>query len=703
MPKSKASASDIKRVEELREIIREHDYNYYVLDNPVITDYEYDKLYKELEKLEAMHPDMVSADSPTQRVGGKPLEQFEKAQHRKPMLSLQNTYSPEEIRAFDERIKKLLKFNQPIEYYCEPKLDGLAMELIYENGVLTGAVTRGDGYTGENVFSNVKTMKSVPLRLNSKDAPALFEVRGEVLMFKEDFARLNDTQQEAGHQTFANPRNAAAGTIRQLDPRVTARRPLRVFCYAPGEIEGLELTSQAQFIEKVHSLGLPTVRIGNKNRSISSYINDTLKKIEKSPEQLPTLELSCLCKGADEAIEYYHFIEKIRHQLPFEIDGIVVKINDYALQKELGTIARSPRWASAAKFKPEQSITTIEDIIVQVGRTGALTPVAIMKPVQVGGVTITNATLHNQDELDRKDVRIGDSVVVHRAGDVIPEIVKVLPEKRPKNSEPFRIPENCPRCGEKTVRPEGEVINRCVNTLCPAKVVQSLKHFVSRRAMNIDKLGDKLIEQLFEADLVHRFSDLYKLTFEQLTKLPRQGKKSTQNILESIDRSRDTTLPRFIYALGIRFVGEQTARTLAQHYGSIDGLAKASQEDLEQIEDIGPKMAESIHQAFQQKQFLDEIKELQKVGIKIKDASEVVSKAEAKLEGLNIVVTGTLPMDRNHIKDLIVSMGGKSASSVTKKTNYVLAGEAAGSKLDKAQELEIPVLTWDDFQKMIEQ
>jgi len=690
MARTKTPSSAKSRLSELRQLIREHDYNYFVLDNPKITDFEYDSLYAELLGLEKEHPEWVTEDSPSQRVGGKALDQFTKGQHRLPMLSLQNTYSIEEIAAFDARVKKLLSSTTEIEYFCEPKFDGLAIELIYENGALVGALTRGDGTIGEVVLENIKTIRSVPLRLNADRPPSLLEARGEALMFKRDFERLNESQQELGSLTFANPRNAAAGSLRQLDPRITAKRPLRVLCYAPGALSGLKPKSQWDWMHILKSFGLPV---------LISAPYDQFKKALKGKIHWATTPLAALCKGAEQAMGYYQTINNRRHDLPFDIDGVVIKVNDFALQDELGMIARSPRWATAAKFKPEQAETVVNEIIVGVGRTGALTPVAIMDPVRVGGVTITNATLHNQDEIDRKDVRVGDTVIVQRAGDVIPEVVSVVLKKRPKTSKAYHMPKSCPSCGERAIQAEGEVIFRCLNPVCPAKAIESLKHFVSQRAMNIDKLGEKLVEQLFAADLVKTFSDFYRLKRPDLLSLERQGERSADNILKSIAKSKDTTLPRLIYALGIRFVGEQTARSLALAFGSIDALLEATEKELVHVEDVGPKVAASIQSALASKSLRNEIKDLLSLGVHV--ASVAPKKSDATLRGINIVITGTLPVERNLIKDLIIQHGGKSASSVSKKTDYVLAGESAGSKLDQARELGVPVITWDDFQKLI--
>lgn len=663
------------RIEKLKKLVSEADYKYHVLDRPEITDYEYDQLFAELQELEREHPALITPDSPTQRIGATPLAEFEKGTHRKAMMSLSNTYSIEEVREFDERVRKFLETDKPIVYFCEPKFDGLAVELIYQEGRLTGALTRGDGITGENVLTNVKTMRSVPLRLQG-NPPDLLEVRGEVLMLKNDFARLNELQQEAGEITFANPRNAAAGSIRQLDPKITARRPLRMYCYAPGVVEGLTFKSQADWYEKLHDFGLPTVATEGKKA------------------------LARICEGVDEAVEYYETILKMRHELPFDIDGVVIKVNSFSLQDTLGAVARSPRWATAAKFAPEQARTTIENIDIQVGRTGALTPVAIMKPVKVGGVTITNATLHNQFEVDRKDVRVGDTVIIQRAGDVIPEVVEVVLTKRPANAKKFKMPTECPVCGHEVVLPEGEAVTRCVNAFCPAIINESLKHFASRRAMNIEKLGDKIIDQMTEHKLIRTFSDLYILTRDDILTLPRQGETSAQNLIDSIEASRQTTLARFIYALGIRFVGEQTAKALATYYKTIDKFLETSETELIEVEDIGPKVASSIIDRLNDAGFRKEIHKLIENGVEIEKPKKASGKQP--LKGMNIVITGTLPRPRDEIKDQIVALGGKSSGSVSKNTSYVLAGDEAGSKLDKAQELGVPVLDWDGYLKLID-
>lgn len=673
--------------EALKKQIREHDYNYHVLDRPVISDYDYDQLFAELLRLEREHPELVTADSPSQRVGAAPLSEFEKAPHRRPMLSLANTYNVEEVRDFDARVRKFLESEKPVEYFCELKFDGLACELIYEDGELTGALTRGDGVIGENVLSNVRTIRNVPLRLNT-GFPERLEVRGEILMLKKDFARLNEQQQESGDLTFANPRNAAAGSLRQLDPRVTAKRPLRLFSYAPGEVVGHKIKSQADWIDYLHKLGLPALD------------HKPWSALAKTKPGEHGRALAALCTGPDEIVAYYDFILSVRHALPFDIDGVVIKVNSYALQDRLGTVARSPRWASAAKFPPEQATTKIENIVVQVGRTGAMTPVAVMQPVRVGGVTIVNATLHNQSEVERKDVRIGDTVLVQRAGDVIPEIVQVVLDQRPSSAKKFKMPADCPVCGEPAVLPEGEVVTRCVNTFCPAILNESLKHFASRRAMNIERLGDKILEQMTAADLVKSYSDLYKLSKADVLTLPRQGETSAQNIIDSIEQSRHTTLARFIYALGIRFVGEATGKALAAHYKTLDAFLSTSEAELLEVEDIGPKVAESIMDRLQNAEFKREVKRLLAGGVEIEKPKRA-SGGHQPLAGLSIVITGTLPKPRDEIKDEILALGGKTPGSVSKNTNYVLAGDEAGSKLEKAEALGVAILDWEAYQKLI--
>jgi DNA ligase (NAD+) len=657
------------RYQELKRQIEHHNALYYQQDKPEISDFEYDKLFQELLDLEKKHPDWVTPDSPTQKVGGKILESFTKVAHRTPMLSLANSYNPEDILAFDERVKKFLKTDQNIEYFCEPKFDGLALEIIYEKGVLTQAITRGDGSVGEDVSHNVKTIKTIPLKLKTSKPPKLLEVRGEVLIFKKDFVKMNEAQQEAGEIVFANPRNAAAGTIRQLDSSIAASRPLRFFAYGLGEVDGVEFESQSQIEEYFTKLGLPVAA-----------------------------DLVAVAENAEEVVKYYHEIEKARHKLEFDIDGVVIKTNSLRLQDDLGMVARSPRWATAAKFKPEQATTTVETIHVQVGRTGALTPVAIMAPVKVGGVTVTNATLHNQDEINRKDVRIGDTVIIQRAGDVIPEIVQVILDKRPANSKPFKLPLTCPTCGKPVQRLDEEVVSRCVNSLCPSIFKESLKHFAARRAMNIEKVGDRLIETLVDQGLVESYSDIYKLKKEALLNLERQGEKSVENILSSIEDSKKTTLARFIYAFGIRFVGEQTAKLLADHFITLDRFLEASNEDLLQVPEIGPKVADSIQKWLANKSIVKEAHELLKLGVEFEASKR---SATGPLSGSSFVITGTLPVKRDEAQALIEKNGGKILSSVSSKLSFLVVGDDPGSKVDKAQSLGVKIISWDELLKMI--
>lgn len=671
-----------KRMLFLIDEIERHNQLYHTLDQPEISDYEYDFLFKELEEIESQYPEFKRPSSPTSKVGGEVLKSFTKVQHQEPMLSLQNTYSPEEIIEFESKISRQLSGDQGLQFFCSPKFDGVAIELVYVDGHLVHAITRGDGVVGEDVLSNVKTISALPKKLRGKKIPPRMDIRGEILMNKREFARINELCQERGLQTFANPRNAAAGTIRQLDSRIAAERNLSIFCYSLGYAEGVDFATQSSFEDQMAEFGVPVM-----SHVKSGNVTDK--------------NLSKICVGAKEVIDYYLEIEKRRHHLEFEIDGIVAKVNSFSLQKSLGKIARSPRWAFAAKYKPQQASTVVENIVVQVGRTGALTPVAVMNPVEVGGVTVTYATLHNQDEIDRKDVRVGDTVFVHRAGDVIPEILSVDLSKRKSNSKKFTIPDLCPTCYQKVVQLEGEVIKRCVNSVCPSVLVELLKHFVSRNAMNIDKLGSRLIEIFFEKKLIESFSDLYRLTYNQLIELDRQGEKSTENLLESIENSKSPDLHRFIYALGIRFVGEQTARVLAQNFKTITAFMEAVEEDLIGIPDIGPKVSQSIVRTLKQKAFQQEVKKLLQVGVQPKDVLGPPKGAKQPLAGLSFVVTGTLPLPRNEVQDFIRDAGGEVSSAVSKKTSVLVAGEKAGSKLEKAEKLGVLVWSWDDLQEKL--
>ncbi len=663
-----ASAAQ-KKHQNLKELIRQHDHDYYVLDRPQITDFQYDQLMAELITLESDNPDLDQGDSPTQRVGGGVLALFRKVPHRKQMLSLANSYSPQDLVDFDGRVKKVLGSGSEIEYFCELKFDGLAIELIYEKGVLVQALTRGDGTVGEDVTHNIKTVKAIPLVLSAKTPPALLEVRGEVLMYKNDFLKLNEAQQENGENVFANPRNAAAGTIRQLDSKISAQRVLRFFAYSLGEVDGVSFSSQEELEQQLSEWSLPVA------------LSFTKKSL-----------------GPQGVVDFYHLIEKKRHELPFDIDGIVVKVNSFRLQDDLGLVARNPRWATAAKFQPEQAQTVIQNIEVQVGRTGALTPRAVMTPTKVGGVVVTYATLHNQEEIQRKDVRIGDTVILQRAGDVIPEVVSVVLEKRPKNSMAFKMPTDCPTCGTATFKAEEEVITRCPNPFCKAVLKESLKHFAGRRAMNIEKVGDRLIETFVDEGLVEKFSDLYRLNKDVLLSLDRQGEKSVDNILESIENSKRTTLGKFIFSLGIRYVGEQTAKFLADHYLSIESLEKASGEDLLAVPEIGPKVALSIRDWFTNKRLVAEIHELHQLGLEIEAPRRSTG---GKLSGLSFVITGTLPVKRDDAKDLIEKNGGKILSGISSKLHYLVAGDDPGSKIDKAGTLGVKVISWDELLKMV--
>jgi len=659
-----------RRIEELRAEIRKHDHYYYVLNQPLISDAEYDRLFRELQELEEKYPQFVTPDSPTQRVGAPPAEEFRPVRHAIPMLSLQNCFSEEEFLEWDRRVRRLLGGRQPV-YICEPKLDGLSVELVYENGVLTVGSTRGDGYVGEDVTRNLRTIRQIPLRLlplNGK-APRLLEVRGEVYMEKEAFRRLNREREEKGEPLFANPRNAAAGSLRQLDPGITARRPLKAFFYALGRAEGITIRSQEELLAILSKLGFP--------------VNPLWKR----------------CESPEEAIAFYHELLERRDELPYEADGVVVKVNDFSQREALGEVSRAPRWAIAFKFPAEEATTRVLDIVVQVGRTGALTPVAILEPVEVSGVTVSRATLHNEDEVKRKDVRIGDWVVVRRAGEVIPEVVKSIPERRTGKEREFRMPDRCPVCGGPVVRPPGEVIHRCENLSCPARIKEAIRHFASRRAADIEGLGEKLVDQLVDKGLVRRISDLYHLTKQQLASLERMGEKSAQNLLEQLERSKGMSLARLIYALGIRYVGEHIAEVLAERFGSIDELARASYEELVGIPEIGPRIAQSIVDFFASQGNRRLIEELKAVGI---DPRAQRPPEKGPLAGKTFLFTGRLSgMTRQEAKRLVESLGGKVASSVSRKVDYVVVGEDPGSKLDRARALGITTMSEEEFKELV--
>lgn len=682
-----ADSRDAERIDALRELLHHHAHRYYVLDEPDIPDAEYDKLFRELQELEAKHPHLLTPDSPTQRVGGKALEGFAKVRHRVPMLSIRTETDIEATgaQAFDARVRRelgLAEADPPIEYVAELKFDGLAISLRYENGVLAQAATRGDGEIGEDVTQNIRTIGQIPLKL-PKDAPPVLEVRGEVYMRRDDFDRLNEQQREkiaAGmknEKTYVNPRNAAAGAVRQLDPAVTRRRPLSFFAYGWGEMTppeqgGPAFDNQYQALLTLKSWGFP----------VSGRTQ--------------------LCNGAAELVGFHQAVGQERDALPFDIDGVVYKVNSFALQKKLGFVTREPRWAVAHKYPAQEQVTTVEAIEVQVGRTGKLTPVAKLAPVFVGGVTVTNATLHNEDEARRKDVRVGDTVIVRRAGDVIPEVVAVVPDKRTHDAPQFTMPRRCPVCGSEAVREEGEADYRCTGGLfCGAQRKQAILHFAQRRAMDIEGLGDKLVDQLVDAGVVKVLPDLYRLGLASLAALERMGEKSAQNLLAGLEQSKSATLPRFLYGLGIRHVGEATAKDLARHFGQMDAIMAASVDALLQVPDVGPVVAESIHTFFQQPHNREVVEQLRAAGIKWEEG-EPQAAAMLPLAGKTVVLTGTLPtLSRDEAKDLLEAAGAKVAGSVSKKTSYVVAGAEAGSKLDKAQELGVPVLDEDGLRRLL--
>jgi DNA ligase (NAD+) len=665
----------LERAAWLKAELNRHSHAYYVLDKPTIPDAEYDKMFRELVELEQAHPDLVTSDSPTQRVGGKPLPQFDQVRHAVPMLSLNNAFDDDDIAGFDRRAMEGLGLDQ-VEYCAELKFDGLAINLRYENGVLAQAATRGDGSTGEDVTANIRTVRAVPLRLHGDKLPAILDVRGEVLMFKADFAKLNERQRAAGQKEFVNPRNAAAGSLRQLDPRITAQRTLRFFAYGIGVLDGAPMPpSHAALLDWYAALGLPVC-------------------VERG-----------VVAGARGLLDFYHRIADKRRSLAYDIDGVVYKVDRLEHQQKLGYVSRAPRFAVAHKFAAEEAMTVVQDIVVQVGRTGAITPVARLVPVFVGGVTVTNATLHNEDEVRRKDVRIGDTVIVRRAGDVIPEVVAPVPELRPADARDFTMPAACPVCGSPIVRLEDEAIVRCSGgwVKCAAQRKGGLLHFVSRRAMDIEGLGEQLVEQLVDKQVINTAADLYKLGLTALAELDRMADKSARNVLAALEQSKSTTLARFIYALGIRHVGEATAKELARHFGGLDRLLEASEEQLLEVADIGPVVAQSI------KAFLDDplnrelIEQLRAAGIHWPE-HEPVAAAPKPLAGKTFVLTGTLPeLSRDEAAAKIEAAGGKVAGSVSKKTAYVVAGEEAGSKLAKAQELGIPILDEAGLLQLLEE
>ena len=662
------------QIDNLRKTLRQYEYEYHVLDNPTVPDSEYDRLFHQLKALELEHPEFLTSDSPTQRVGAKPLSGFSQIRHEIPMLSLDNAFSDEEFNAFVKRIEdRLIVLPKPLTFCCEPKLDGLAVSILYVNGVLTQAATRGDGTTGEDITANIRTIRNIPLQLLTDNPPARLEVRGEVFMPHAGFERLNEYALEHGEKTFANPRNAAAGSLRQLDPNITSKRPLVLNAYGIGIAEGVELpnTHYAR-LQWLKSIGIP--------------VNPEIR----------------LCNGTNEVLDFYRDIQNKRSSLGYDIDGTVLKINDIALQNELGFISKAPRWAIAYKFPAQEELTVLNDVEFQVGRTGAITPVAKLEPVFVAGVTVSNATLHNGDEIERLNIAIGDTVVIRRAGDVIPQIIGVLHERRPDNAKPIIFPTNCPVCDSQIIRIEGEAVARCTGGLfCAAQRKEALKHFVSRKAMDIDGVGGKLIEQLVDRELVHTPADLFKLDLTTLTRLERMGAKSAENALNSLEKAKSTTLARFIFALGIREVGEATALNLANHFKTLDALKAADLEQLQQVPDVGEVVANRIFVFWREEHNVSVVEDLIAQGVHW-ETVEVKEASENFFKDKTVVLTGTLTqMGRNEAKSLLQQLGAKVSGSVSSKTDFVIAGDAAGSKLAKAQELNIRVLTEDEFLEQV--
>ncbi|MEO9525535.1 NAD-dependent DNA ligase LigA [Marinobacter alexandrii] len=660
---SKVTPEVIQRVEELRSLIEEHNYHYYVLDDPSIPDAEYDRLFRELQALEAEYPELASDDSPSRRVGSSAETSFEEVVHRIPMLSLDNAFSEDELRDFDRRVRERLGAGEDIEYVCEPKLDGLAVSLHYEQGRLTKAATRGDGYAGEDITANIRTIPSVPLKLRGEGFPELVEVRGEVYMPKAGFDKLNKRLADQGEKTFVNPRNAAAGSLRQKKSTITAKRPLEMCAYSVAVIDERDLPDN-------HWAGLQQVK------SWGFRINPEMRK----------------ARGVEECLEAYTELMEKRDSLPYEIDGIVFKVDRLDLQQRLGFVSRAPRWAIAHKFPAQEELTVIEDVEFQVGRTGAVTPVARLKPVFVGGVTVSNASLHNMDEIRRLDAHIGDTVFIRRAGDVIPQVVKVVAEKRPENAREVVLPEHCPVCGSDVVQIEGEAVARCSGGLyCPAQRKEAIRHYASRKALDIEGLGDKWIDILVGHELVETVADLYRLKKQDLVGLERMGDKSASNLIAAIDRSRQPVLWKFLYALGIREVGEATAKSLASFFGTLEAIASADEETLQSVPDVGPIVAGHIRSFFEQPHNQETLTALQDAGVQWQD--EVIEESEKPLQGQTWVLTGTLSeMTRDEAKEQLESLGAKVSGSVSKKTACVVAGEAAGSKLAKAEQLDVPVL-----------
>jgi DNA ligase (NAD+) len=664
-----ASKPSKREVDELRREIEHHNYRYHVLDDPVISDGEYDQLMRRLEEIEKAWPDLRTPDSPTQKVGAAPRSGFAEVRHDEPMLSLENAMNGDEVEAWQERLVRVVGDDGAHGYVCEPKMDGVAVEIVFEDGSLAQASTRGDGVTGEDITANVRTIAAVPLRLRGDDVPARVNVRGEVFMALADFEALNRRQADAGEKLYVNPRNTTAGSLKQLDPSVTAERPLRIFAYGLARPRDHGMASQWEVLERLRAWGLPT--------------NDESKR----------------CATLDDVRAFYDDMAARRENLPYEIDGVVIKVDDLTVQEEAGTRARSPRWALAWKFPPQEARTRVLDIEVQVGRTGALTPVARLEPVKVGGVTVSNATLHNQDEIEKKDVRVGDWVFVRRAGDVIPEVIAPITDLREKKLRKFRMPKACPVCGAEVVRAEGEAVTRCPNAQCPAQVKERLIHFASRGAMDIEGLGTKLVEQLVEAGVVESPADIYGLTVDDLLPLERMAQKSAENLVAAIEDSKEATLPRFIFALGIRNVGATVAEILADRFGSMEAILDADEQALADIHGVGPVIAHEIHAFARSDDNRDLVKRLLGAGIRFPAAA---SRTSDEFAGQTFVFTGALSkFTREDAEAEVKKRGGKATSSVSKKTTYVVAGEKAGSKLEKARSLGVTILTEDEFLDMI--
>jgi len=662
----------LERIARLRDVIEYHNRRYYQQDDPEISDFEYDRLLRELQDLEKLYPDENLASSPTQRVGAAPLSKFASFEHASPMLSLANAFSTEEIIDFDNRIKKMAVV-EDISYVTEPKLDGLAVNLLYENGRFIRGATRGDGITGEDVTQNLKTIAGVPLQINKsgfQPIPAFAEIRGEVYMEIESLRKFNRRRLDEGGEPFANPRNAAAGSLRQLDPRITARRPLNIFFYAVGRVEGVQFTDHWEVLQTLQLWGFP--------------VNPLIRQ----------------ARGIRECIQYFESMGQKRETLPYEIDGVVLKVNDLNLQAKLGAVSRNPRWALACKFPPMQVTTTINNIIVNVGRTGTITPVALMEPVNVGGVTVSRATLHNEDEIIKKDIRIGDTVVIQRAGDVIPEVVKVVTSQRTGSEKKFKMPTKCPECNSDVIRPEGEAAYRCINLSCPAQLKEHIRHFASRGGLDIEGLGEKISAQLFDARLVGDPADLYFLTKEKLLELDRHGEKSAQNLLNSLERSKNPPLNKFIFALGIRNVGEHIAKILAREFGSIEKLMSATIEELTAVHEIGTEIAANIVQFFSEPKNRLVMEKFRRAGV-IPRKAEAAAK-DSPLQGISFVFTGTMEsIPRSQAKAIVEALGASVHSTTTRKTTYVVAGSDPGSKLDKARSLGVTILDEKEFLNLI--